>query len=121
MERHFDEGLDSFNTNILKMASLAERVINNSVLALRNQDKKLADQVINDDTLLDELEITNEEHAIDLLALYQPMAGDLRFITVGMHVNTELERIGDMAVNISRRVIEISDLPLLKPLVDIPR
>jgi len=65
--------------------------------------------------------LTVEENAIDLLALKQPLARDLRFITTGMKINAELERIADLAVNIAQRVLEIVDKPMLKPLIDIPK
>jgi phosphate transport system protein len=121
MERHFDEDLKKLNTDILKMATLAEEAIYKSIEALKNRDKKLAQAVINDDRKVDELELSIEEAAIDLLALMQPMAIDLRFITTGMKINAELERISDLAVNIAKRVIELADKPLLKPLIDIPK
>lgn len=121
MERHFDEELKRMNTDILKMATLAEEAIYKSIEALKNRDKKLARSVIEDDRKIDELELVVEETAIDLLALRQPMARDLRFITTGMKINSELERIADLAVNIAQRVLELSDKPLLKPLIDIPK
>jgi len=121
MERHFDEELKRMNKDILKMATLAEEAIYKSIEALKNKDKKLAQSVIKDDRKIDEMELVVEETAIDLLALRQPMARDLRFITTGMKINAELERIADLAVNIAQRVIELSDKPLLKPLIDIPK
>lgn len=119
--RHFDEELGVLNTSLLKMASLTEEAIYNSIEALKNRDKKKAELVIKRDSKIDEMELTIEESAIDLLALRQPMAVDLRFITTGMKINAELERIADLAVNISQRVLEIADQPLLKPLIDIPK
>jgi phosphate transport system protein len=121
MERHFDEELKKLNTNIMKMASLTEEAIHNSIKALKDRDKGLAQAVITDDRKIDEFELLIEEETIDLLALMQPMASDLRFITTGMKINAELERIADLAVNIAQRVLEVADMPLLKPLVDIPK
>ncbi|MCA9400702.1 MAG: phosphate signaling complex protein PhoU [Candidatus Omnitrophica bacterium] len=121
MERHLDEELNQLNINLLKMATMVEESIHKSIRALRKQDKYLADEVISEDIKIDELENIIEEECIDLLALFQPMASDLRFITTGMHVNAELERIADLNVNICQRVIELSDAPLLKPLEDIPQ
>jgi len=121
MKRHFDEDLTKLNTDILKMATLAEEAIYKSIEALKNRDKKLAQSVIDDDRRIDELELVVEEEAIALLALMQPMAIDLRFITTGMKINAELERVADLAVNIAQRVIELADKPLLKPLIDIPK
>ncbi len=121
MERHFDEELKKLNTDLLKMATLTEEAIYKSIEALKNQDKKLAQTVINKDCKIDELELVIEERAVNLLALRQPMARDLRFITTGMKINAELERIADLAVNIAQRVFELADKPLLKPLIDIPK
>ena len=121
MERHFDEELNVMNTDLLKMAALAEEAIFKSIEALKNQDKKMAQDVIDNDRRIDELELIIEERAIGLLALHQPMARDLRFITTGMKINAELERIADLAVNIAQRVFELADQPLLKPLIDIPK
>lgn len=121
MDRHFDKELIGLNTNLLKMATLAEEAILKSTEALKNRDGDIANSVIQDDTKIDELENIVEENAIELLALKQPIATDLRFITTGMKINAELERIADLAVNIAQRVLEIVDQPLLKPLIDIPK
>ncbi|HQL41801.1 MAG TPA: phosphate signaling complex protein PhoU, partial [Candidatus Omnitrophota bacterium] len=121
MQRHFDEDLRNLNANIIKMASLAEDAIQNATRALKDQDPALARTVINNDQQIDEMELFIEEQAIDLLARMQPMASDLRFITTGMKINAELERIADLAVNIAHRVLELSGMPHLKPLVDIPK
>ncbi len=121
MERHLDEELKKLNTDLLTMAALSEEAIHKSVEALKNRDKRLAQEVIEADNKIDDLEIKIEEHAIEILALFQPMAKDLRFLTTGMRINTDLERIADMAVNISQRALELADLPMLKPLIDIPK
>ncbi|RKY36538.1 MAG: phosphate transport system regulatory protein PhoU [Candidatus Omnitrophota bacterium] len=121
MERHFDEELEMLNTDILKMAVFAERAIFQSIEALKNRDKNLARAVIEQDKKIDELELVIEERAISLLALRQPMARDLRFISTGMKINAELERIADLAVNIAQKVVELAGQPLLKPLIDIPK
>ncbi|MBU4186497.1 MAG: phosphate signaling complex protein PhoU [Candidatus Omnitrophica bacterium] len=121
MERHFDDELKTINTDLLKMATMTEEAIYRSIEALKERDKKLAQEVIERDKDIDRLELSIEEKAIDLLALRQPMAIDLRFITTGMKINAELERIADLAVNISQRVMDIADQPLIKPLEDIPQ
>lgn len=121
MERHLDQELEKLNNDLLKMATMVEEAIHNSIEALKNRDKELAQKVIGDDEEVDEMEIRIEEEIIDLLALFQPMAIDLRFITTGMHINAELERIADLTVNISQRVVDVVDKPLLKQLVDIPK
>lgn len=120
MERRFDEELKELHKEILKMGVLAQEEIYKSIEALKNRDKKQAQDVVEADDKIDELELIIDERCIDLIARHQPMAGDLRFITTGMKINAELERIADLAVDIAQRVIELADKPLLKPLVDIP-
>jgi len=121
MERHFDEELKELHKEILKMGILAQEAIFKSIEALKNRDKEQAKEVIDSDDKIDELELVVDERCIDLIARHQPMAGDLRFITTGMKVNAELERIADLAVDIAQRVLELADKPLLKPLIDIPK
>jgi phosphate transport system protein len=121
MERYFDEELNKLKTDLLKMAAMTEEAIYKSVEALKNRDKSMAMDVIEKDKNIDRLELLIEEKAIDLLALRQPMAFDLRFITTGMKINAEIERIADLAVNICQRVMDIADQPLIKPLEDIPK
>lgn len=120
MERHVDEALKELNKEILRMGAFAEEAICKSVEALKNRDKEMAKGVIENDNKIDELELEIDEKCIDLIARYQPMAKDLRFITTGMKLNAELERIADIALDIAQRVLEIVDKPLLKPLVDLP-
>jgi phosphate transport system protein len=121
MERHFDEELKDLHQDILKMAIMAQEAIFKSTEALKNRDKLLAQEVIGHDNKIDELELEIDEKCIDLIARHQPMAGDLRFITTGMKINAELERIADLSVDISQRVLELADKPMLKPLIDIPK
>ena len=121
MERHVDQELKSLNQDILKMGAFAEEAIYKSIEALKNRDKALAKSVIDNDNNVDQLELAIDEKCIDLIARYQPMAKDLRFITTGMKINAELERIADIAVDIAQRTLELVDKPLLKPLVDIPK
>ena len=121
MERHVDQELKELNKDILKIGALAEESIYKSVEALKNRDKEMARSVIDNDANIDKLELDVDEKCIDLIARYQPMAKDLRFITTGMKINSELERIADIAVDIAQRILEIVDKPLLKPLVDIPK
>ncbi|MDD5680690.1 MAG: phosphate signaling complex protein PhoU [Candidatus Omnitrophica bacterium] len=121
MTRHLDEELKELHKDILKMGALAEEAIYKSIEALKNRDKALAKSVIDNDAGVDKLELAIDEKCIDLIALHQPMAKDLRFITTGMKINAELERIADIAVDIAQRVLELVDKPLLKPLIDIPK
>lgn len=121
MERHFDDEIKKVNTDLLKMASMVEEAIFRSVEALKASDADMAEKLIADDSKIDEMENIIEEQFIDLLALRQPLATDLRIITTGMKINAELERIADLAVNIAQRVKTIAPLPHLKPLIDIPK
>jgi phosphate transport system protein len=121
MERHFDEELNELRSNILKISDLARHAITESIEALKNSDSVRAKKVIDNDQAVDDLELYIDEKCIDLLARYQPMAADLRFITTGLKLNAELERIADLAVDIAQRVLILVDKPLLKPIIDIPK
>ncbi len=121
METHFQQELNSLKAELLKMAGLAEQAISNAIEALVKRNTALAQKTIAEDEKLNEMEILIDDQCIKLLALHQPMAGDLRFITSAMRINTELERIGDQAVNIAERVISLNQEPQLKPYIDIPR
>jgi phosphate transport system protein len=121
MERHVDAELDELKQRVIEMGTLAEQAILKSIEALASRNASLAKKVVEDDRAIDRLELVVDEKCIDLIARYQPMAKDLRFITTGMKINAELERIADLAVDIAQRTLEIADKPLLKPLVDIPK
>lgn len=121
MERHFDQELADLKKHLLKMGSAVEEAIFESIEALKQLSAEKAREIINDDKIIDDLENEIDEECLDLLALQQPMAIDLRFITMVMKISTDLERIADLAVDIAQRVLELSDKPLLKPLIDIPR
>lgn len=121
MERYFDEELYELNNLLLNMSTLAEMAIQNAVKALSERNGDLAEATIRSDDSIDLLEVQIDDLCIRLLALYQPVATDLRFITSAMEINKDLERIGDQAVNIAERTQEIIKLPIIKPLIDIPR
>ena len=121
MQRHLDDKLSGLKTDILKMGSMVEESIFKSVEAVKSLDSELANRVIQNDKFIDELELDIEEKSIDLLALQQPMAVDLRFITMAMKITTDLERMADLAVNIAQRVLDLVGKPILKPLIDIPK
>lgn len=121
MERHLDKELAELNKETLHMAVLAEEAIAKSIVALTDLSVEKAKQVIEDDRKINEKELVIDEKCLDLIALFQPMAIDLRFITMTMKIGTDLERIADLAVNISERILEIADKPQLKPLIDIPK
>jgi len=121
MKTHFQQELNELKSELLRMAGLAERAISNAVEALVKRDTPLAKKTIQGDAQINEMEINIDERCLNLLALHQPMAADLRFITSAMRINTELERIGDQAVNIAERVIFLNQEAQLKPYIDIPR
>lgn len=121
MERHFDEELAELKEVLLKMASLAEESIARAVKALVARDGELAKAVIASDEAINDLDIDVDERCMRLLALRQPIARDLRFIASALKINSDLERIGDLSVNIAQRTLELLKEPLLKPLIDIPR
>jgi phosphate transport system protein len=99
---------------------LVESAISGSIEALKQLSRQAAEEIIGHDEAIDQMEVKIVNTCVSLLALRQPMAVDLRFITMAMQINTDLERMGDLAVDISQRVLELADKPLLKPLVDIP-
>jgi phosphate transport system protein len=121
MERHFDDELMGLREGILRMGQLVENAIFASIEALKKLSRPEAEKVISDDKVIDECELKIDEVCLDLLALRQPVAVDLRFITMAMKISTDLERMADLAVDIAQRVLEIVDKPLLKPLEDIPK
>ena len=121
MDRHFDQQLADLKENLLRMAGFTEQSVAQALKALVQRDDALAKKVDADDAVLDKLEIDIDGRCVKLLALRQPTATELRFITMAMRLSGELERIGDQAVNIAHRAEELNREPLLKPLVDIPR
>jgi len=121
IERPFDEELKLLKEKLLEMASRAEEQIALAVRGLKDREEKLACQVLEREEAINLLDIEIDEMAMRLLALRQPMATDLRFITSAMKIGSDLERIGDLAVNIAERTIDLLKQPQLKPLIDIPR
>jgi len=105
---------------LLRMAGYVETSIRDSVQSLVGRDSDLARQVIEKDHEINAMDVAVDEECIKLLALIQPMASDLRFITTAMKIAPELERIADNSVNISERALELNREPNLKPYVDIP-
>lgn len=121
MQRHFVHELEMLKTNLIKMASFAEEAIVDSIRAVLQRDKQLAQQVIAKEQRINSLEIEIDDAVIDILALQQPVATDLRFILAASKINNDLERIGDHAVNIAESAIKCADHPPVKPLIDIPK
>jgi phosphate transport system protein len=121
MQRHLDQELTDLKQQLLKMGTLVERAIFESVEALKELNREKAGIIISEDKVIDEMENAIDERCLDLLALRQPMAVDLRSITMSMKIATDLERIADLAVDIAERVHDLAGKPLLKPLIDIPK
>lgn len=121
MERVFDEELQSLKEKLLRMAAAVEDALSLSIEALKEQKEEAAREVLKNEEKINLLDIEVDETCMRLLALRQPMAGDLRFITSAMKISSDLERMGDLAVNVAELALELAKLPLLKPLIDIPR
>jgi phosphate transport system protein len=119
--RQYEEELRGLRADLLKMGGLVERQIADAVESLVERNVEKAHQIIARDAEVNRMDIESDERCIRLLALHQPAASDLRFITTGLKITTDLERIGDNAVNISERALELSQQPQLKPYIDIPR
>ncbi|MEK7363048.1 MAG: phosphate signaling complex protein PhoU [candidate division NC10 bacterium] len=121
MQRHFHEELEGLKQTLLAMGALVEDQIHRVMRALVERDDGLAQEVIDRDRQVNAYDVEVDEKCVELLALHQPAAGDLRFITTAMKIVTDLERIGDQAVNIAQRAIELNREPQLKPYIDLPR
>jgi phosphate transport system protein len=121
METHFQRELQELKEDLLKMAALVEEAISTAVQSLVKRDSDLAKKTFEGEDWINRMEIDIEDKCLKLLALRQPMAADLRFITSAMKIITDLERMGDQAVNIAERAISLNQEPQLKPYIDIPR
>jgi phosphate transport system protein len=117
----FDEELNALKEKILKLGCMVENAIRDSVKALVERDSELSKEVIKKDHLINALDVGIDEECVRLIALRQPMARDLRFITTAMKITTDLERMGDFAVNIAERAMELNEEPQLKSFVNIPK
>ncbi len=119
--RQYDTELRTIREKLLEMGGKVELMINDSLKALVERDSALADRVIAFDHEINRLEIEIDERCLQVLALRQPAARDLRFITLALKIVTDLERIGDQCRNIGKRVKELNEEPQLKPYIDLPR
>jgi phosphate transport system protein len=117
----FDNELKDLRERVLKLGIMVENAIRDSVKALVERDSELARGVVSRDHLVNAQDVAIDMECIRLLALRQPMGSDLRFITTTMKITTDLERMGDLAVNIAERALELNEEPQLKPFVHIPR
>jgi len=121
MDTHFQKELEELKKNLLKMAAVVEDAIRDAVQSLVQGDAALAQKTFEREDRINSMENTIDEMCLRLLALRQPMAVDLRFITAAMKIVTDLERMGDQAVNIAERAISLMEEPQLKPYIDLPR
>jgi len=119
--RQYEEELRGLRTRLLKMGGMVERQIADAVDSLVSRNSDEAREVIARDAEVNRMDIDIDAMCIRLLALRQPAAGDLRFITTGLKINYDLERIGDLAVNVCERALELNQEPIVKPYIDIPR
>ncbi|HVA17818.1 MAG TPA: phosphate signaling complex protein PhoU, partial [Candidatus Dormibacteraeota bacterium] len=121
MERHFEHDLEELKERLLWMAGLAERAVHQAVQAVFQKDQALATRVLDEEKAINEMQIEIDDRVMQLVALQQPMAVDLRFILSASRINNDLERIGDQAVNIAQSALRILRHPQVKPYVDLPR
>lgn len=121
MQISFDEELSTLKEKILLMGSKVEESIRLALKSIVDRDSRLAKKVIQSDRDINDIEIEIDEICHRLLALHQPMAGDMRFITSAMKINSDLERQGDLAVNMAERALTLNEVAPLKPFIDIPR
>ena len=121
MERHFEKDLQELKDKLLWMGTLAERAVHRSVHAVLDSDPKLAEAVLAEEDIINELQIEIDDRVVQLLALHQLMAADLRLVLAVSRINNDLERIGDQAVNIAQSAQRILRHPRVKPYVDLPR
>ena len=119
--RHFDKDIQELTEMLLRLGATVEDAIGQSIRALLERDSALAEGVIANDDVIDRMELDIDEATVELIAKMQPTAVDLRFVAAVMKVTPDLERIGDLAVDVCERAIELNREPLLKPLVDLPR
>jgi phosphate transport system protein len=119
MVRHFEQELEQLKGKLLEMSALVEAAVQRSVTAVAQKDRSAAEQVFRDEARINQLEIEIDEYAIHLLATQQLVAADLRLVVAALKINTDLERMGDLSVQIAHGAISLLAEPVIKPLVDI--
>jgi len=107
--RHIERQIGHLKEKILRVGTLVEEAISKSITALINRDTALAQRVMANDEEIDQMEVEVEEECLKILALYQPVAADLRFVVAALKINNDLERMGDLAKNIAKRVAQLAD------------
>jgi phosphate transport system protein len=121
MTRQKEQDIEGLKERVLKMGGFVEESIRKSITALIERDRNLAVEVIDGDAIVNHYDVEIEEECIRFLAIWQPTGSNLRFVTTAIKIITDLERMGDLAVDICERAIELLDEPPLKPYIDIPR
>ena len=121
MRRHFEVELKEIQQELLKMGGMAESMLRDAVESVLNRDGELASDVIQSDEQVDVLENEIEESCIRFIARHQPAASDVRFLSMVLTINHDIERIADKAVNIAQRSLELLEHPPVKPFIDLPR
>lgn len=120
-DTHLEGELKALKEKVLRMGGMVEGMIAKSIRSLVERESSLAEETIAADQKVDDMEIEIDELGVQLLARYQPMARDLRFVSTAMKIVANLERMADLAVNISERALELNREPMVKPYIDIPR
>jgi phosphate transport system protein len=120
-DREYEQELHRLRQQLLHMGAKVEEMIASSMKSLVQRDSELARQMIAADDKIDRMEVETDELCLRVLARRQPVASDLRFLTTSLKLVTDLERIGDLGVNICERVLELNEEPALKPYVDLPK
>jgi len=117
--RHFEQELEQLKGKLLEMSALVEASVQRSVAAVTQKDRSAAEQVFRDEARINQLEMEIDEFAVNLLATQQVVAADLRLVVAALKINTDLERMGDLAVSIAERAVSLLAEPVIKPMVDI--
>lgn len=121
MSRKFDEQLAALKGRVVEMGDIAQNMVRHAMQALVDRDEKWIDEVLKKEKLVDAMQIEIDDEAVHLMAIHSPVAADLRFILMAVRINTELERVGDLCVNMCENVQLLLTEPQLKPLIDLPK
>jgi phosphate transport system protein len=118
--RHFEQELELLKGKLLEMSALVESAVYRSVQGVVEKNQELAEQVLKNEARINQLEIEIDDMAISILALQAPLAADLRLVTAAIKINNDLERMGDLSVNIAQSALSLMKDPIIRPLIDIP-
>ncbi len=121
MQTHLEMELEQIKIKMYQMADLTMEAVTSSITSLKNADLDAAREIIKNDERINRLEVEIDDECIKFLVTRQPAASDLRFILAMLKINTDLERIADLATGIAKETLRINAAPLIKPLIDIPR